>query len=122
MAEVELSIGGHLYALTCADGEEASLLRLGRVVDDQVMTARGAIGNLTESRQLLFAALFLADQLETLSNEQPLPSVEATDPLERTAAAADQAAAMPIAAQAERIERLNQRLEANLRIIATALG
>ena len=63
MAEVTLTIGGHHYALTCADGEEAELIRLGALVDEQVMAARAAVGGLTEIRQLLFAALFLADRI-----------------------------------------------------------
>ena len=63
MAEVTLTIGGHHYALTCADGEEAELVRLGALVDEQVTAARAAVGGLTEIRQLLFAALFLADRI-----------------------------------------------------------
>ena len=63
MAEVTLTIGGHHYALTCADGEEAELQRLGVLVDAQVQAARSAVGGLTEVRQLLFASLFLADQI-----------------------------------------------------------
>ncbi len=65
MAEVTLVIGGHHYALTCADGEESELLRLGALVAEQVAAARTAVGGLTETRQLLFAALFLADKLPT---------------------------------------------------------
>lgn len=65
MAEVKLAIGGHHYTLTCADGEESELLRLGAVVEEQVAAARAAVGGLTETRQLLFAALFLADKLST---------------------------------------------------------
>jgi cell division protein ZapA len=112
VAEVELSIGGHAYTLTCADGEEASLTRLGAVVNDQVMAARSAIGSLTESRQLLFAALFLADRLETLESTTAPSSMPTENPH----------AAARITAQAERIERLNQRLTDNLRVIGTALG
>ena len=75
MAEVTLTIGGHHYALTCADGEESELLRLGGLVEEQVAAARSAVGGLTETRQLLFAALFLADKLPTdaaPSTDEPL--------------------------------------------------
>lgn len=62
MAEVTLHIGGHDYRLACADGEEAALQALGGMVEREVQAAR-ALGGLNESRQLLFAALFLADKL-----------------------------------------------------------
>lgn len=65
MAEVEIMIGGYRYKLSCGDGEEAALIALGEKVEEQVQAARGMTGGLTESRQLLFAALFLADQLQT---------------------------------------------------------
>lgn len=69
MAEVQLSIGGHSYMVTCADGEEAHLQRLGGLVDAEVRAARGSVGGLSESRQLLFAALFLADKLPDSSGD-----------------------------------------------------
>ncbi len=94
MAEVTLSIGGHHYTLTCADGEESDLLRLGGLVDEQVATARAAVGGLTETRQLLFAALFLADKLST----EPAPS----DDGKQIAARID--------AISDRITRLSARL------------
>ncbi len=62
MAEVTLHIGGHGYRIACADGEETALQALGSVVEREVQAAR-ALGGLNESRQLLFAALFLADKL-----------------------------------------------------------
>lgn len=70
MAEVTLTIGGHQYALTCADGEEAELKRLATVVEEQVVAARTAVGGLNEARQLLFAALFLADKLPSAPTVQ----------------------------------------------------
>lgn len=57
-----MHIGGHDYRLACADGEEAALQALGGMVEREVQAAR-ALGGLNESRQLLFAALFLADKL-----------------------------------------------------------
>jgi cell division protein ZapA len=53
-------IAGRPYDVHCADGEEAQLLQLASVVDDK---ARGIQGG-TEVRQLLFAALMLADDAQ----------------------------------------------------------
>jgi cell division protein ZapA len=96
VAEVTLSIGGHHYALTCADGEEAELQRLGALVDEQVQAARSAVGGLTEVRQLLFASLFLADRIGT-----PPPSAPAAD---------NGVAAARIDAMTARIDQLATRL------------
>lgn len=58
MAEVKLAIAGRTYDVHCADGQEAQLAQLGAIVDEK---ARGIQGG-TEVRQLLFAALMLADE------------------------------------------------------------
>jgi len=63
MAEVRLAIAGREYIVTCRDGEESRLVELGKMVDAKVQEAGGSAGGLNESRQLLFAALLLADQL-----------------------------------------------------------
>ena len=60
MADVRLTIAGRPYDVHCADGEEAQLLQLAAVVDEK---ARGIQGG-TEVRQLLFAALMLADDAQ----------------------------------------------------------
>jgi cell division protein ZapA len=60
VADVKLMIAGRPYDVHCADGEEAQLLQLAAVVDEK---ARGIQGG-TEVRQLLFAALMLADDAQ----------------------------------------------------------
>ena len=64
MAEVRLNIVGREYIVTCRDGEEARLVELGQLVDAKAREAGGSAGGLNESRQLLFAALLLADQVK----------------------------------------------------------
>lgn len=64
MAEVRLNIIGREYIVTCRDGEEARLQELGQMVDAKAREAGGSAGGLNESRQLLFAALLLADQVK----------------------------------------------------------
>lgn len=63
MAEVRIDIVGRSYTLACRDGEEAHLLKLGQIVDAKARDAARAMGSLTENRQLLMAALLLADML-----------------------------------------------------------
>ena len=63
MAEVELSIAGRPYKVACRAGEEETLRAAGALVDAKSREALSGLGTLSESRQLLFAALLLADQI-----------------------------------------------------------
>ncbi len=60
MSNVTLHIGGRDYTVACAEGEEAHVASLGALIDEKIQ-AMGAGHN--EPRQLLFAALLLADEL-----------------------------------------------------------
>lgn len=68
MAEVTLAIGGREYSVACRDGGEDHLRSLAKRVDAKVDEARGAVGTASEVRQLLFAALLLADDLAESAN------------------------------------------------------
>ena len=63
MAEVQLEIGGRTYPVSCRDGEEPHLLRLGQLVDAKANEAKAAVGTGGEMRQMLLASLLLADEL-----------------------------------------------------------
>jgi cell division protein ZapA len=65
MADVTLLIGGHSYTVSCRDGEEPRLQKLGAMVHDRTERAKGSVGgNLGEAQMLLFAALLLADEAD----------------------------------------------------------
>ena len=91
MAEVELTIAGRPYKVACRNGEEANLRAAGALVDAKSREALSGLGTLSESRQLLFAALLLADQIVD-GREVDIPTE--LDP-----------------ALVERTERLAERLE-----------
>ncbi len=97
MAEVELNIAGRAYRIACRDGEEENLLTAARMVDQKSREALAGLGALSEARQLLFAALLLADQLIEKKAGQP-PS-------------ADEGLAEKAEAVASRLERLADALE-----------
>ena len=63
MSEVTLQVGGRAYTVSCADGEEAHVHHLASVIDGK-LAALG--GNLApgDAKNLLFAALILADELD----------------------------------------------------------
>lgn len=60
MADVKLTIAGRPYDVHCADGEESQLIQLASLVDEKARAIQGG----TEVRQLLFAALMLADETQ----------------------------------------------------------
>ena len=91
MAEVELTIAGRPYRVACRNGEEENLRAAGALVDAKSREALSGLGTLSESRQLLFAALLLADQIVD-GREVDIPT--GPDP-----------------ALVERAERLAERLE-----------
>ncbi len=62
MSNVTLTISGRDYTVACAEGEEAHVSGLGRMIDTK-LSAMGNMAGQGETRQLLFAALLLADEL-----------------------------------------------------------
>ena len=98
MAEVNLTIAGRSYQVGCRPGEEENLLAAARMVDAKSREALSGLGTLSESRQLLFASLLLADQLLEKPGGQPAPTI-------------DPDLAPRIEALAERIESLAKSLE-----------
>ncbi|MCF8708313.1 cell division protein ZapA [Rhizorhapis sp. SPR117] len=84
MADISLNVGGRQYDITCRDGDEPRLEQLAEMIDAKVQDARHSIPGINEVRQLLFAALFLADELNDIkaaeeTSERPV-SAPATDP------------------------------------------
>jgi cell division protein ZapA len=98
MAQVDLFIAGRNYQIACREGEEENLKAAGRLVDAKSREALSGLGSLSESRQLLFASLLLADQI--VDNQQGLAP-----------APADSIIAERVAALAERLESLAVSLE-----------
>ncbi len=101
MGQVTLSIGGNSHLISCRDGEEAQLLRLGAIVDEKVKQGIASAGSGSEARQLLFGALLLADALTETGKvsvvETPAEPSPSREQLE--------AVARRIEALAEKLER-----------------
>jgi len=92
--------------VTCAEGEEAHIQHLAGIIDQKARAASEGT-NLTETRLLLFSALFLADELAELRKRvdtKPEPPAASAFP--------DSAPqALAINRLAERIEKLASSLE-----------
>lgn len=102
-AFVDLKIAGRTYQVACREGEEDNLRAAARLVDGKSREALAGLGTLSESRQFLFAALLLADQMiEKPSGEGGTVAAAGPDP--RLASRAE--------ALAARLESLADALEA----------
>lgn len=97
VAQVTLAVGNRRYDLNCREGEQQRLQALAAMVDAKAADAARAVGDTNEVRQLLMAALLLADELSEFRSASP----------DRTA----DAAARTIDILARRLELLAQRLE-----------
>ena len=63
MSEVMLTVGGRNYTLRCEDGQEEHISHLAATVDAKLGEGVSQLPAM-EAKNLLFAALFLADELE----------------------------------------------------------
>jgi cell division protein ZapA len=77
MAEVDLKVGGRSYMIACRDGGEEHLRTLAKHVDRKAEEARAAVGGMNEVRQMLFAALLLADEFAEQAAGVPTAPVDA---------------------------------------------
>ena len=63
MAQVTLKINGYAYNIGCQDGEEPHLLAMAEQIEERVTRAKALGSQSGESRLLVMAALFMADEL-----------------------------------------------------------
>lgn len=98
MSNVALQIGGRSYTVACAAGEEEHVAGLGRLIDGKVQSMGGGHN---EVRQLLFAALLLADELHETRHRTPSAAPAPAGP--------DHSAALE--AIADRLEKCASALE-----------
>lgn len=79
MSTVTLSIGPKSYTIACADGQEAHIRALGAMIADKYAQLGSSRAPL-EAENLLFAALFLADELDQAKKQAGKGSAPAAAP------------------------------------------
>lgn len=96
MSDVRLMVGGRYYTVSCADGQEDRIRHLASVIDGK-LGGMGANLSSQEAKNLLFAALLLADEADNARQAPPPPPLEDEDMiaarLERIAGALENVAA-----------------------------
>ncbi|HTU13166.1 MAG TPA: cell division protein ZapA [Allosphingosinicella sp.] len=103
MASIDIEVAGRRYNVACRDGEEAHLHSVAALVDQRARDAAQALGSLTETRQLLFAALLMADDIKELRAGAGIPEPAPPPP--------DPAVAQALERLAGRMESLADSLE-----------
>ena len=96
MTEVALRIGGRIYRVACAPGEEDRVRSLGNTIDEKLTSIGNPAG--PDSQNLLLAALLLADEVHEGRGNEP------SDPA--TAGAPDHSARIAeLEGELERLQR-----------------
>ena len=103
MGQVNLTINGRPFAVTCDDGQEARIRHLGQYVDAKVAEFVGSLGQVGEARLLLLAALVVADELADANEALRLERSGVT--------ASTDSAADNVNGIAQRVEAIAARLE-----------
>ncbi len=104
MAQISVKINGFVYTVGCEDGQEEHLQAMAAEVDKRIEGLKALSGNSGEVRLLLLASLVLADEVHDLRAE--------IEPLRKTAAKADPAAARKADAEmGKRLAKLAARAE-----------
>jgi cell division protein ZapA len=99
MSQVTLKIGPKSYTIACGPGEEAKITSLGAIIDEKY-AALGAARAPLEAQNLVFAALFMADELTETRERAEFMADELTETRER----AERAQAAANAAEAKLAE------------------
>lgn len=82
MAQVIITINRREYAISCENGEEIHIMKLGRLLDDRAKSLISALGQINENQLLAMVGLLIADELTELKKAQvpaPTPQTEPTD-------------------------------------------
>jgi len=77
MAQVIITINYREYPISCEDGEEIHIMKLGRLLDEKARSLTEALGPVNENQLLAMVGLLIADDLNELKKNmataQPIP-------------------------------------------------
>ena len=79
MSDVKLQVGGRVYTVSTAQGQEDKVRELARLVDEKITgMGKNVTGN--EAKNLLFAAILLADEVndarKSAQSHPPDPGID----------------------------------------------
>ena len=80
MAQVVITINRREYAISCENGEELHIMKLGRLLDDRAKSLTAALGQINENQLLAMVGLLVADELTELKKAQPATPATSSEP------------------------------------------
>ncbi len=116
MAQVTVTIAGHVYRVACGEGEEAHLQGLARQIDERLESLKRNFGEIGDQRLTIMAAITIADELSEANRRIAQLEVEINDlKSDRTTLESEQdqwadRLAESLGETAARIERVAQNL------------
>ena len=66
MAQVIITITYREYPISCDNGQEIQIMKLGRLLDEKAKSLTSALGHINENQLLAMVGLLLADELSEL--------------------------------------------------------
>lgn len=69
MPEIDITIGGKVFQVSCQPGEEHFLRGAAQMLDNEAQPLMAQMGRLPEARMLLMAGLMLADKTAAVEDE-----------------------------------------------------
>jgi len=128
MAQVNVTINGRQFRMTCEDGQEEHLMNLARELDARIGGLRAKFGEIGDTRLTVMAAITVADELTEAGTrvkrlEEELAALQDARVLASDRNKATQASiATALTAAAERIESITKKLNATIGTGGVALG
>ena len=112
MGQVAITINGKNYQISCDEGQEERLMRLGAYVDERTTELIKSVGDVGDVRLMVMASLMVTDKLfDALAETDKLRAESAKNKQEAAAAKSDEGLAQIVEAVAERIEDIAVNLE-----------
>ncbi len=69
MAQVVITINHREYAISCEDGGELQVMKMGRLLDEKAHALTNALGQINENLLLAMVGLLIADELSETKKE-----------------------------------------------------
>ena len=66
MAQVIITINYREYPISCDNGQEIQIMKLGRMLDEKAKALTSSLGHINENQLLAMVGLLLADELSEL--------------------------------------------------------
>ena len=104
MAQVNITINGQNYTVTCDDGQEERLTDLAVFFDQYVQGIAQSVKGISDSRLMLLAGLTICDELK--DTQMRLAHME-----ENSGLTSEEGAAQVLESAANKVRQVTQRLE-----------